>query len=352
MANGTGYSSGALSSVCLSQNEEFYVSGGANGMVSLHQVGGSTGSQHTLAVHSTGVASVHMPKDDLVFVGCANGSLQCVKVVRDADEHEETEYYGKSIWKLDDAHQGYDVTCVASADGGRLLASSGKDGMIRLWDAEAHRQLTEVEAHKGWVKCVQVGTSTDSGEPVKIIISGGRDKIIKLWDVRVSTAREIHSFRGHTGWVHSVALCEGSGTPKIVSCSGDRTVRIWNLSLLRQEHVLEGHEMRVWSTAVDHYGRVAVSGSSDGTMRAWYMGGPKPTGRVIAEHDDGILAVSLSSSGALAVCGTERGSANEVWLNAVSPSPMDSSASSGAAQRMPSTLKAHTEDSCTLAGSV
>jgi WD40 repeat protein len=59
---------------------------------------------------------------------------------------------------------------------------------------------------------------------------------------------------------------------------------------------LDGHEDAVWSVALSRDGRTAVSGSMDGTVRAWDVPGGRGQ-RVLVGHALGIVSVSISADG-------------------------------------------------------
>jgi WD40 repeat protein len=53
---------------------------------------------------------------------------------------------------------------------------------------------------------------------------GSSDATVKVWD---ETSSEVHTLRGHTGWVNSVAFSLNG--QKIASASADGTVKIWKV---------------------------------------------------------------------------------------------------------------------------
>ena len=84
-------------------------------------------------------------------------------------------------------------------------------------------------------------------------------------DVRVD--RCVLTLKGHGDWV-----CSASFSPdgaKIVSASGDRTVRVWNAATGECELTLEGHGNWVWSASFSPDGAKIVSASDDRTVRVW-----------------------------------------------------------------------------------
>src|SRR5262245_8463680 len=80
-------------------------------------------------------------------------------------------------------------------------------------------------------------------------------------------AGEISTFRGHTGPVERVVFAR-DGT-RAVSCSHDRTLRLWEVATGTTEHVLSGHTEAVHDAAFSPDGRFVLSGSFDTTERLW-----------------------------------------------------------------------------------
>jgi WD40 repeat protein len=59
----------------------------------------------------------------------------------------------------------------------------------------------------------------------RFMLSGSKDKTIILWDV--SSGKQIHTFRGHSGEIMYLRFADSKG--KIFSGSSDETVKIWDL---------------------------------------------------------------------------------------------------------------------------
>jgi WD40 repeat protein len=106
------------------------------------------------------------------------------------------------------------------------------------------------------------------------IVSGSGDNTIKIWDA--GSGRELDTFKGHTGGVESVAYSpDGS---RIVSGSDDKTIKIWDAEtgwrILwtgggHELQSLEGHTSWVRSVVYSPDGSRIVSGSSDDTIKIW-----------------------------------------------------------------------------------
>lgn len=207
------------------------------------------------------------------------------------------------------AHSGDELTGIAALSATSPVATSGKDGTVRLWDPETRQSIAKLSGHRYEVRDVAVASSSDaSGADVTIIASAGRDKTVRLWDVRAGSAKEVHCFRGHAGWVHAVALGSTHAGPIAVSCGGDKTVRVWDLVAMKERTVMKGHEYRVWGLALASDASFAVTGSTDATVRAWSLGGrDEGECHVYEGHRDSVLSVDVSRNGMFAVSGCEDG---------------------------------------------
>jgi WD40 repeat protein len=158
-------------------------------------------------------------------------------------------------------HVGH-VVGVAFQPQGTLLASSSFDSMIKLWDlttGECIHTLTEHTQLAWSVAFNALGTQ---------LISTSLDTSIKLWDVKTGACIQ-------TMQVHSKAAIEGLFSPDgqfIVSSSQDLTVRIW--AAVQSDEwqcikVLQGHHNSVWSIALNSNGTMLVSSDHDGVLKFW-----------------------------------------------------------------------------------
>ena len=73
--------------------------------------------------------------------------------------------------------------------------------------------------------------------------------------------------QGHTERVTSVAFSPDG--KRIVSGSGDQTLKVWDAASGQETLTLAGHTERVTSVAFSPDGERIVSGSGDNTLRLW-----------------------------------------------------------------------------------
>lgn len=122
------------------------------------------------------------------------------------------------------------------------------------------------------------------------MVSCSSDHTIKVWNL--NTGREERILAGHTDTVRDVAIIDG-GT-MMISASSDRTLKIWDLQTGAVLRTLVGHEGSVRAVSVTQDGLMIFSGSSDRTIRQW----DRATASLIATfrgHESLVRALALTS---------------------------------------------------------
>ncbi|WP_434442555.1 hypothetical protein [Lentzea sp. E54] len=154
-----------------------------------------------------------------------------------------------------------ELYAVAVHPDGRLIATGGIRGVLRLQDGAGTVELT---GHLGAIGAVAF--SPDG----TLVASAGEDGVVRLWDV--ATRRPAgEALLGHTGPVYSLAFSPDGRL--LATGSGDTSVRIWDVATRRQiSPGFWGHNGPVRAVRFSPDGRTLASGGDDSAVRLWDVG--------------------------------------------------------------------------------
>src|SRR5262245_27475215 len=273
----------------------------------------------TFAGHSTEITSIAFDvQRELFAAGAADGSLR--------------------VWQRQNASAvavlvGHTapVTQVLFVPDTERLVSASADGTLRVWEPISGRCLATLRCHTaGIVACATLprtatfgtatfGTATfgtarfETAEDWRIL-SASKDGLIKLW---TPNGEIIATLGGHDGPIADLrlGLSDDDSGVIAVSCSDDRTVRVWNLATGTEARVLRGHAAAVVQAApCGPKLRWILSVDAVGGCRLWEHG----TGRLLREFKIGGgrgAQLAVSRDGSLAACVSEDGSVARIDLS-------------------------------------
>lgn len=209
----------------------------------------------------------------------------------------------KALLDTDDS-----VLCLAVSADGKKLASGGCDRLVNVWDLSggcANAKLEQtIENHADWV--FGVAFAPDG----KHLLTCSRDKTAKVWDL--AAKESAITFPDHQQPVYGVAVkpdsklgysvgednqlrtwnATGEGKqvrasgghgaavfkvlhhpkqPLLVTCSADKTVRVWNADNGAAVRTLSGHTDWVYAIALSPDGTRIASGSWNGEVKVWNL---------------------------------------------------------------------------------
>jgi WD40 repeat protein len=227
-------------------------------------------------------------------------SVNAVKFAcKDRKIISSSDYASIRVWSIEKKCQiayfenhSKNVNCLTVYDD--LFISGSIDGSITVWNASTLTLKSVIRPKKVefyeivfaenrfvyafqryifvWnadLNCIEAEFQVDSVIPSCIaqhfnwVASGFLDGSVYVWSL--TTYLQVSEFKGHTGEVLAVAICEDI----IVSGSEDETIRVWNINNNEVLGVLRGHCDRVVSVALTSNADMVVSCSDDKTVKVW-----------------------------------------------------------------------------------
>jgi WD40 repeat protein/serine/threonine protein kinase len=192
---------------------------------------------------------------EMNFAGQAAEELAGLRRVGQITEHWSPDRVARDLrgweWSYLDALQHADrmtlahpgATCVRFSPDGQRLASGGSDGLVRVWDAMAGKQLAEMHGHASHIH--EVAWSPDGAR----VATAGWDKTVRIWNA--STGLMCAPLLHHRDEVNSVCWSP-DGTQVASKSSGE--VVIWNAdtgSPVTKVKVPERQSNVVWNSKTD-----------------------------------------------------------------------------------------------------
>ncbi|WP_331735526.1 NB-ARC domain-containing protein (plasmid) [Streptomyces sp. NBC_01166] len=207
---------------------------------------------------------------------------------RAASDSDETFPLRSAIgeWTATFAGQFGPMNLVAISPDGAWLATSSRDGAVRLWDRASGRCTTTLTGHTAPV--ISLAISPDGAW----LATSSGDKTVRLWDR--TNGQCTTTLTGHTAPVISLAISPDGAW--LATSSGDKTVRLWDRTNGRCTTTLTGEFDRVTSVAISPDGAWLATSSRDGAVRLWDRASGQCT-TTLTGHTDWASAVAISPDG-------------------------------------------------------
>jgi WD40 repeat protein len=152
----------------------------------------------------------------------------------------------------------YDVTF---SPGSKMLATTGYDRLIKLWDVATGKEIRVLKDHSDTV--YSLSFSPDG----KLLASGAADRAVKIWEI--ATGKRLYSLGESTDWVYAVAW---SPDGRHLAAAGvDKSIRVWEASASggRVVQSVFAHEEPVIKLVYSRDGKTLYSASEGRTIKSW-----------------------------------------------------------------------------------
>jgi eukaryotic-like serine/threonine-protein kinase len=169
------------------------------------------------------------------------------------------------------------------------------------WQRQTHQELKTLRGHSDGITSVAF-----SPDGQRIVTSSG-DQTVKVWEA--ASGKELLTLKGHSARIRSVAFSPDG--QRIVTGSQDGMAKVWEAASGKELLTLKGHAVGIMSVVFSPDGQRIVTGSYDQTAKVWDATSGKEL-FTLKGHSDGIRSVAFSPDGQWIVTGSEDQTA-KVW---------------------------------------
>ena len=254
------YHEGVVRSIDFHCNQPLLISGGDDQKIEVYNYKTKRKSC-TLYGHFDYIRSVHFHKTQPWIVSASDD-----QTVRIWNWQNSTNLYVLT------GHNHY-VCCAQFHPSESLIVSCSLDLTIRIWDISAlagHQSLYKgdiLSTTDPQVKIIieghEKGIHWVSFHPTKpYIVSCSEDKTIRIWKINESYAYEVEQLRGHTGNVY----CAYYLNDRVISVSEDRSIRVWDVPTNSIIQTYQREQDRYWSMAVSANKNIIAAGHDSGAQ--------------------------------------------------------------------------------------
>jgi len=164
--------------------------------------------------------------------------------------------FGEELYSF---NQESRIRTVAFSPDGKILASEGEFGTIKLWDVSSGTEIQSLLGHS--IKISSLDFSPDG----KILASGSWDKTIRLWNVSDGTPMTVFN----QTWMISSVDFSPDGTMFVSSYKFFTNIKVWNTTNWEELLTLKAHNSGINDLHFSPDSKLLATTSSDNTTKIW-----------------------------------------------------------------------------------
>jgi U3 small nucleolar RNA-associated protein 12 len=246
--------------------DKIVVVGNKNGELEVFDIASST-LLDTIKAHDGPVWSLHVHPDGKSMV--SGSADKTAKFWNFQVVQEEIPGTKRTTPRLKLAHTrtlkvNDDILNLRFSPDARLLAVSLLDNTVKVFFVDSLKLFLNLYGHK--LPVLNMDISYDS----KLIVTCSADKTVRLWGLDFGDCHK--ALLAHEDSIMAVAFVphnkDGNGH-NFFSASKDRNIKYWDGDKFEQIQRLVGHHGEIWALAMSHTGDFIVSASHDKSIRIW-----------------------------------------------------------------------------------
>ncbi|MDB6068838.1 MAG: pknB 12, partial [Verrucomicrobiales bacterium] len=185
------------------------------------------------------------------------------------------------------------VSSLVVSPDGKWLASGSREGMVRLSETAAGKEVLMMTAHPD--RILDMGFSGDG----RWLATGSEDQTVGIRDMR--DGRRLHEMPGHSASVHALAMSPDGRS--FASAGADQTVRFWDPAGGAERVLITGEVAEIQGLDYSPSGAWLVTASHYGTVKFWNVEDGKRVGTRGVMQKSGVSAVRFLSEDSIVTAG-------------------------------------------------
>lgn len=203
----------------------------------------------------------HLPLNRQIDLFCDRtvGREQCV----------EEKPPKRKVGKIKLGKSAYPCAAMFLLDGSRRFCTGGYDGMIEVFDTNTFKHAEDLPYQNEQRFMFQPSSPIQSmagNRDSTLLATGGVDGSLRIWKIK-NGATQAEFKSAHSMGIASLKF--SSDSSQLVTCSLDQSIRLWGLNSNKMINEFRGHRGFVNTVAFSEDGFKLFSGSSDGSIITW-----------------------------------------------------------------------------------